>query len=323
VDPVSHALLGRTLGVLDRGERLTRGAAAAAIVGALAPDLDIVMAARGWDVYLLTHESWTHTLTASPLIALAVAAAVRLAWRDTPLLTLWRIAWLGVVVGHVGFDVISGSDIRLFLPWSERRIGPHLFAMADALLVPIVLAGTAALAWRQRLGMRARTIAALVLAIIVVLSAVKAASQRAAVDRVARAAAEERPSSMSAPFAVNGSMTQWRFYQQAGDEVRAWRVDVRTGEAALAFRWPSNRDDPAIIASMHAPVVRALRELAVAPFARVQRSAAGSEVAWSDLPFCDANACTLWFGVRIDASGHPIDQFVRIGGYEQRRDWRP
>ncbi len=320
MDPVSHVLLGRALAVVNRGERVTRGVTAACVAGALAPDLDLVMAARGWDVYLRVHESWTHTLAASPLVAVAVAATVRLATRADSLAALWRAAWLGVVVGHLAFDLVSGSDIRMLQPLSSVRLGPHLLAMGDPLAVVVVVSGTIAMAMRRRLRVGARTAAVGTIVALAGVCGLKCWSQRAAIAIVERSLSSDPASSfVSRPYAVNGSLSTWWFYERAGTEVRAWRVNARTGDIDLSFFRRSADSDPEVTASSTAPVVRTLLGLAAVPFARIEHDDRGAAVLWSDLRYCDAETCTLSFGLRFDRAGHPRSQIVRVGWYEKDR----
>ena len=65
MDPVSHVIFGRTLIALDRRGRFGAGAIAAAVLGALAPDIDVLAVWRGWDVYLRVHEIGTHSIVGS------------------------------------------------------------------------------------------------------------------------------------------------------------------------------------------------------------------------------------------------------------------
>src|SRR5687767_4446057 len=54
--PVSHVIFGRTLGALARRGYFGAGTAAAAALGALAPDIDARVVFRGWDGYLRVPE---------------------------------------------------------------------------------------------------------------------------------------------------------------------------------------------------------------------------------------------------------------------------
>jgi len=74
VDPVSHLLFGRTVALtLERREAM-RGATAALVLGSIAPDADAALALRRFDVYLRAHASGTHSLAATIVEALVLAA---------------------------------------------------------------------------------------------------------------------------------------------------------------------------------------------------------------------------------------------------------
>ncbi len=76
MDPLSHVIFGRTLIALDRHGRFGPGAAAAAALGAIAPDIDVIAIWRGWDVYLRVHEIGTHSIAGSAAVAGATAMLV-------------------------------------------------------------------------------------------------------------------------------------------------------------------------------------------------------------------------------------------------------
>ena len=141
MDPVSHCLLGRTFSCLDAGRRLGPGATAAFMLGSIAPDVDGVIAGFRWDIYLRFHEIGTHTLALSPLVAAAVAAVLTPMVRHARFGRLWVTAWIGVVIGHIGFDLVSGSDIRTFAPFWNDRVGWHFLAMGDLSAVAIIIVG--------------------------------------------------------------------------------------------------------------------------------------------------------------------------------------
>jgi len=75
VDPVSHVVMGRlVVASIDRGGRA--GTAAAAMVGALVPDVDLVLMPFGWDVYLRCHEVGTHSIAGACVLGGMVGAVV-------------------------------------------------------------------------------------------------------------------------------------------------------------------------------------------------------------------------------------------------------
>ena len=75
MDPVSHVIFGRTLIALDRRGRFGAGAVAAAALGAIAPDIDVLAICRGWDVYLRVHEIGTHSIVGSVVMGSAAGDA--------------------------------------------------------------------------------------------------------------------------------------------------------------------------------------------------------------------------------------------------------
>jgi hypothetical protein len=282
------------------------------MLGALAPDIDIFLTIQGWDRYLRWHEMGTHSLAASPVLALAVAGAVRAVVKRSRFVRLWWAAWAGVVVGHLVFDLVSGSDMRLFEPWFHVRLSPHWIGMADLSAVAILVGGTVWSRWRGRLAARS-TVAALVALVMV-----KAVSQRIAVEAFARGRPAEAGTS-SVPDAVGGSLFKWTFFERNDRRARAWKVDALAGDVIPAFEWPISADAERSREAANLPVVRTLLDLAHVPFARLEERDGRRWVLWSDLRQCNATRCNLSFGAEIDAEGRAIRQVIRIGTFEQTR----
>lgn len=314
MDPVSHGVFGRLIAGFDSRARLGRGSRAAFVLGALAPDLDFLLVTRGWDVYLHWHEIGTHTLLASPILALGVAALVKVFARDARIAPLFLSAWIGVVVGHLGFDVVSGSDMRLFWPFWSRHVGPHLIAMADLSAVAILAATTILSVWRRRAAAWA------CVTLLAVLIAVKTVTQAHAVVAFEAAVAHETGEIQAdRPDAINGSLSSWAFFDRDGATLRAWRVDGRTGAVTLELQ----RDEtvpPALLAlASRIPAVATFLPLAKLPFARLEVDGGRRLLWWSDLRHCDATVCGLSFGAELNGHDQPIRQLIRIGAFEQSR----
>lgn len=314
MDPVSHCLLGRTLGCLDGG-RLGPGATAAFVVGSIAPDADGVLAWWGWDFYLRVHEVGTHTLVAAPVVGAVVAAGLTLVVRRARFLGLFVGATLGVAIGHIGFDLVSGSDIRTLAPFSATRVGWHLLTMADLLGVATVIAGTALAWWRRRLG------ASLTLALLASLLGVKAVSQQRGATIYERALTDrgERPQHQGRSEAVSGSLFEWSFFDRHGRDMRVWRVDARQGTADIRFTYDVPVESLLIGRTRHLPVVRNFLPLSDLPFPRVTREGDGYTVLWSDLRWCRLGDCDLSFGALFGPGLRPRLQVIQIGGYRQTR----
>ncbi len=314
MDVVSHALFGRLLGRLDAGGTLGPGSRSAFVLGALAPDLDAVFVASGWDRYLVVHEAGLHTLAASPAVALAVALSVRAVVKRAELRRLWCAAWLSVVLGHVLFDLVSGSDIRLLAPVDQMRLGPHYLAMADLLAVIVLLTGSVASRWRPRAA------ALLTCAALTLLVSFKAYTRGRAVAAFHNSdTTDSVGTSVVSIEAVNGSLFEWAIYQRSGRTVRAWRVDARSGRRELRFERRVEDEAETLSARIEVPAIANFRRLGRVPFPRIEYDGGQRLLLWSDVRDCEPASCVMSFGAEVDDQGRPTIQVIRVGPFEQRR----
>jgi membrane-bound metal-dependent hydrolase YbcI (DUF457 family) len=312
MDVVSHGLCGVLLVGFDGKGRLGPGAKLAATFGALAPDCDLVIAGAGWDRYLRYHEVGTHTLLAAPVVAAAVALCLRIFLRKSHFARLWCAALLGVIVGHLGLDLISGADMMLFAPFWNVRLAPHLVAMADVLVIGIFVPGFVISLRHPRAAVWCAAAA------LITLVAVKQQTQRMALADFGRPRGAD-PARIPAghPDAVNGSVFLWTVYERDADVLRVWTVDARTGARDVRFE---RRTDSALGEPTAAvPDVRAFIALLHVPVVRLESVAGRRFVMWSDLRDCSAMSCDLSVGAEIDPAGLPIRLVVEVGPLRQER----
>jgi membrane-bound metal-dependent hydrolase YbcI (DUF457 family) len=312
VDIISHTLCGALLGGVDTGSRLGPGARLAATLGALAPDGDLVVALSGWDRYLHYHEAGTHSVFASPLVAAAVALCLRRTVHRSRFAPLFLAALAGVLLGHLGLDLISGADIRLFAPIWNVRLAPHLFAMGDVLVIGI-MGGGFLLGLRHPKAGAVCAAAALALLILG-----KQQSQGKATADFGRPSGVD-PARQSAGHAdaINGSLFSWTIYERDGEVLRVWNVDARTGNRSIRFE---RRTDPSV--SQQAAAVPAIRDfiaLLHLPVVRIEVIGDRRFVLWSDLRDCSATNCAVSVGAEIDSAGRLVRQVIRVGPLNQER----
>jgi len=320
VDPLSHAALGRTLIALDSRHRLGRGAAAACILGALCPDLDLARTLQGWDVYLRAHQGGTHSIAGVLACGLLTASVVGTVVRGAR----WRGLWLAATAGalsHIALDLIAGADIRPLWPVAGGLVTLPLFAMADPWLLGVFVVAIALL-WRSR---RPR-IAAGVLLTVMAMSGVKGALFARALRADARAAGDP---SVRRADAVFGSWRGWTFFHATTDAAERWEVDAWSGRARRALTIPRGLTSAEARSSVTLSSVENLRASHAITIARTRPAAAGRyEVVWTDLRYCAASlaasepVCGLWFGGEYQAGGQPIDVVVHVGALTQRRPLR-
>ena len=188
MDPLSHVLFGRTLMAFDPSRRLGPGAIAACVLGTLAPDVDAIVIARGWDVYLRVHEAGTHSVLGSLAVASGTAALVRALQRGGRYPALMLAAWIGAL-SHLTFDLLSGATVRPGWPLFQGQLSIPLVAMADPWLIAICVVGASTLWWGRR---RMATIAWGVILTIGAFLALKGTLMATALPQWRRCAAQTR-----------------------------------------------------------------------------------------------------------------------------------
>ncbi len=336
MDPVSHASLGRTLvaalGPRDAGGAV-RGSVAAAVLGALAPDLDSVLMPFGWDRYLRVHEIGSHTAMGTVACALLTAAVVWSFVRGS-LGRLAFCAWLGAC-SHVLLDLLSSARLRPGWPIVDTVVSLPAVAMADPWLLAICVSGALS-SWIARSG---RT-PALVLGVGTLFLLMKGAAGAAAFSNYTAAVTRAgEPVVARAIEAQWASLTRWRILDRTPARLRIWHAAVGE-EASVALSWPLGEDGAAVAASRRLSTVRNFLRAHQLGFATVHPRPDGRTlVLWSDIRFCwnpdepgaarlepiahsrtgQGIACALWFGGELDAAGRPVREIVRVGGFTQSR----
>jgi membrane-bound metal-dependent hydrolase YbcI (DUF457 family) len=332
MDPLSHVIFGRTLIALDRHARFGPGTAAAAALGAIAPDVDAIATWRGWDVYLRVHEIGTHSIAGSVAVAAAAATLVYLVKRGRRYAALFLAAWIGAI-SHVIFDLVSGASIKMGWPFAQGRLSVPLVAMADPWLITICIIGAAGL-WMIR--RRRSTVAAAVVAAIAVFLALKGALMAMAVPQWADATGTDTIMH-HAVEASWSSLTRWNVFDRTPLALRTWRVDALGDRATLLRTYPLHSDAPIVDASRSLDTVRNFLGTHELGFAVVTALESGdTQVLWSDIRYCAAVqsvttqsgdeapvTCALWFGGTFDGQGRALTQIVRVGAWLQTRPAAP
>jgi len=186
MDPVTHTLLGASVGYAVGGRTLGRTAALAGALAAFVPDADIfIRSAADPLVAIEHHRGFSHALAFAPLGAALVAAlwCVRARWRAQ-----WGRLWLvclAAYVSHCLLDAATSYGTQLLWPFTPRRFGWDLISIIDPLFTLTLAAG---LAWALTVQRRRPVLAALaVAAAFVVVGGVQHGRAVAAQQRLAAA----------------------------------------------------------------------------------------------------------------------------------------
>ncbi len=146
MDPVTHVLLGASLGYAVAGRRLGRTAAMAGGLAAFVPDADIFIgSATDPLVAIEMHRGFTHALVFVPVGAAIVAALwlVRPGWHNRARwLALWGVCALAYL-RHTLLDAATSYGTQLLWPFSRARTGWDLISIIDPIFTLALLGGLA------------------------------------------------------------------------------------------------------------------------------------------------------------------------------------
>lgn len=148
VDPLAHTLFGA--GLAEAGlRRVSRYATATLLIGANAPDVDVIAAFWGEDTSLLFRRGWTHGVLALAVLPWIIAGGLLLfhrlrresetgpPFRFFPLLA---IAYLGVL-SHPLLDWMNTYGVRVLMPFDERWFYGDALFIVDPWLWLLAAAG--------------------------------------------------------------------------------------------------------------------------------------------------------------------------------------
>lgn len=140
MDTITHGLIGTLGSRTGFSQKSGRIATIAFLIGAIFPDLDIVVTLVGPDFSLRYHRGITHSLIAAPFFAIFLAALI---YRFTSFKNFVALA-LMVVLGiysHIFFDLITSYGTVLFDPLSMKRYSLNLVFILDPFISFAVLLG--------------------------------------------------------------------------------------------------------------------------------------------------------------------------------------
>jgi inner membrane protein len=279
VDNLTHSLAGLALARAGLG-RLSPGATVALVVGSNLPDIDVLTSLAGSAEYLQHHRDLSHSVVGAPLLALALALALRAGVRGARLPPLLACSALALA-GHVFMDLWTSYGTRVLAPFDRSWYTWDVVFIVDPL---ILLALAAGVLWSARQGVRdgrpAAAALALALAYVGARTLLHARAVQLAREQVPEAALR-RLAVMPTPL----DPTRWRVL--ADTERSYWTGELRLGrEPAPLVRRDKRREDALVTRVRETSEVAAIfLEFSSFPWLEVEEGPEGTEVSWRDLRF--------------------------------------
>ncbi len=308
MDPLTHGLLGASIGQALCGKALGRRALVWGAVLGMAPDLDVLASPTGPLAEWIWHRGPTHGLWVGPVVGPLLGYA------------LWRRkggalrAWLGLAVvsllSHPLLDLCTTYGTQFLAPFSDRRFALDAVAIIDPAYSLVLVAGLAvglgaglATSRSRRTGWTALTVSSLYLALGLwvngraeAIARTELAAKGIEVSHVAA-----YPTLLQLPFR--------RIVARNGDDVRVGWLSVMRPRP-IEWEGFTQARGPLVDAARATPEARLFEWFAMGEATpRVDQTRDGSVVELDDLRYGLPGAPREGFWgvrVRLDASGRPL-----------------
>ncbi|HYM09734.1 MAG TPA: metal-dependent hydrolase [Bryobacterales bacterium] len=299
--PAAHLLSGYLAGKgAPAGKAGRRRVLAAALIGSIAPDLDVVPGLLGGWAGAGLHRGATHSFVGAAILAWLIAAL--LGRKERPLrLPLFLAAWLGVLT-HIFWDWLNPWGVIALWPWPHSFRG-NLVHEADLYIMAILLLA-AALAWR---GKSKAAVAALAISLPVYL-----AVQWRWRDRARELAAVELSGRRLGVYPTSDLRCGWVVLSADDSGLSAGCVAGPRAKHLRPLYHAIPGNDFFVQASERSPGVQEFRRKIPFPFAEVRQEAkGGATVFWRDLRIACLEGPTsdpAGLQVKLDAAGRILGE---------------
>ncbi len=136
MDPLSHALIGLSTFSLLNPPALSNPACLGAVLGSVAPDLDIIARIKGDYVYLKHHRVESHSIPGAIFIALCITFLLILFFGLQSLKETLFWSLIGVF-SHIIMDYLNSYGVALLYPFSRRKYTLSLLMIYDPIVILI------------------------------------------------------------------------------------------------------------------------------------------------------------------------------------------
>ncbi|MEW6622525.1 MAG: metal-dependent hydrolase [Bacillota bacterium] len=139
MDPLTHVLAGAlTASFSGNHMSLSDPVFLGAVLGSLAPDLDILYQTRGDMAYLKNHRGFSHSFIGVAGISVAVAGVLTLLFPGAAFLTvfLWTLAG---TLSHIFLDVLNSYGAQILWPLSRKKFSLGILTIFDPIIICLMV----------------------------------------------------------------------------------------------------------------------------------------------------------------------------------------
>lgn len=134
MDPISHGVIGGAIFALFKEPALDNPAFIGAVIGAIAPDFDIITKLKGDYVYLKHHRVESHSIVGIIPIAATITLGLSVVFADALLREVFLWSVIGVL-SHIFFDYMNSYGVAFLYPLTRKKLSLNLITIYD----PVIL----------------------------------------------------------------------------------------------------------------------------------------------------------------------------------------
>lgn len=137
MDPITHGMVGLTVASIS-GEPTMGAVSIGAALGAMSPDLDIVMQCKGHLSYLKNHRGKSHSLPFLGGMSLVIASILSLTFPKAAFTQIIFWTFIGAL-SHSLLDILNSYGAQIFWPISKKRYSGSLLLCFDPVIILLSL----------------------------------------------------------------------------------------------------------------------------------------------------------------------------------------
>lgn len=139
MDPVTHGIIGLGISALSSQPVGLNPITIGAVLGAMSPDIDIVVKYWGDYKYLKHHRGPTHSIPSLLGLSLVITTGLFLIFRDYNFFNILLWTFLGSM-SHTVFDGLNSYGVRPFMPFSKKKYLANVLMLYDPFLMVLSIA---------------------------------------------------------------------------------------------------------------------------------------------------------------------------------------
>jgi inner membrane protein len=280
MDNLAHTLAGLALSRAGLG-RTSEGATLTLVLAANLPDADVVTRLMGTASYLEHHRGISHSLVGAPLLAVALAALVRLFAPRARFLPLLMCSLAGVA-SHVFMDLWTSYGTRVLSPFDATWYAWDVVFIVDPIVWALLLLSAAVFRGPDS----GRRLATLGLGLVVTYVGVRAVFHAQALETAARvlpAGETRRLAALPSPL----SPFRWKILADGPRTLYSGELDLLKPLPPLQRREKHPEDALIAQAREESSAAAVFLEFSRFPWLEVAETPEGRAVSWRDLRFED------------------------------------